>query len=300
MVLLGLALSLLIGVSLGFFGGGGSILTVPLLVYVFGLDPKTAIASSLLIVGAASVSGMLHHWRAGNVELRAGALFSAAGMTGAYFGGRAGAFVDGTLLLLLFASMMVLTAVAMWQGRRSGTAGAQGPYAFRRLLLQGLVVGSFTGLVGAGGGFLIVPALTLWAGLTMRTAVGTSLLVIVLNTGAGFLGYVSHVRVDYPLVAAVGSIAIVGSVIGSRISQRVDPTSLRRGFAALVLIMATFILVVEADVWLDTAREALPGTIPQTAFAVVMLLVGIAAGRSTRRAAQDPLAPRLFSDGGGI
>ena len=118
MPLLGLALSLLIGVSLGFFGGGGSILTVPLLVYVFGLDPKTAIASSLLVVGIASMSGALHHWRAGNVDLRTGLVFGAAGMTGAYVGGRVGAFIDGTLLLLLFASMMVLTAVAMWQGRR--------------------------------------------------------------------------------------------------------------------------------------------------------------------------------------
>src|SRR3990172_3189507 len=102
----GLALSVLVGVSLGFFGGGGSILTVPLLVYVFGLEPKQAIASSLLVVGAASVSGALQHWRAGNVALRTGLSFGAAGMVGAYLGGRASAWVDGTLLLLLFAAMM--------------------------------------------------------------------------------------------------------------------------------------------------------------------------------------------------
>ena len=297
---LGLALSLLIGISLGFFGGGGSILTVPLLVYVFELDPKTAIASSLLIVGAASVSGAVHHFRAGNVNVRTGLLFGAAGMIGAYGGGRVGALVDGTLLLLLFASMMVLTATAMWQGRRAAAPGGSGGRATARLLLQGLVVGSFTGLVGVGGGFLIVPALTLWAGLSMRAAVGTSLLIIVLNAGAGFLGYFGQVAVDYRLVGIVAAIAIAGSFLGSRLATRANPASLRRGFAAFVMTMAVFILVREADVWIETAQEALPGTWPQTVFAVLMLLIGIAAGRGTRRAAREPLEPRLFSDGGGI
>ena len=297
---LGLALSLVIGISLGFFGGGGSILTVPLLVYVFGLDPKTAIASSLLVVGAASTSGALHHWRAGNVDLRTGFLFGAAGMTGAYVGGRIGSFLDGTLLLLLFASMMVLTAVAMWQGRRSSSPGASTKRATSRLLLQGLVVGSFTGLVGAGGGFLIVPALTLWAGLSMRAAVGTSLFIIVLNTMAGFLGYLNHVQVDYTLIGAVTVIAIAGSFVGSRLANQINPASLRRAFAVFVATMAVFILVREADAWITTAQEALPGTAPQVIFALIMLGIGIAAGRATRRAASDPLADRVFSDGGGI
>lgn len=210
---LGLALSVLIGVSLGFFGGGGSILTVPVLVYVFGLDPKQAIASSLLVVAAASLAGALRHWRAGNVELRTGLLFGVAGMAGAYCGGRAGAYVDGTLLLLLFAAMMLLTSLAMWRGRRAAVAAASAERSLWRLLSQGLAVGLFTGLVGAGGGFLIVPALALWAGLPMAAAIGTSLFVIVLNTLAGFFGYVNHVRVDYALVAAVAAAAILGSVL---------------------------------------------------------------------------------------
>ncbi|MGB8330743.1 MAG: sulfite exporter TauE/SafE family protein [Polyangiales bacterium] len=297
---LGLALSLLIGVSLGFFGGGGSILTVPLLVYVFGLDPKTAIASSLLVVGAASTSGAIHHWRVGNVDLRTGLLFGAAGMTGAYLGGRVGAFLDGTLLLLLFACMMVLTSVAMWQGRRARSSGASARRATGRLVLQGLAVGSFTGLVGAGGGFLIVPALTLWAGLSMHVAVGTSLFIIVLNTMAGFLGYLNHVQVDFALIGAVTAMAIAGSFAGSALATRINPASLRRAFAVFVLAMATFILVREVDLWIATAQEALPGTTPQIVFAVLMLAVGIAAGRVTRRAAREPLADRLFTDGGGI
>ena len=142
---LGLALSVLIGVSLGFFGGGGSILTVPLLVYVFGLEPKQAIASSLLIVGVASISGAYQHWRAGNVELRTAMQFGAAGMAGSYLGARAGAFVDGTLLLLLFAAMMVLTSLAMWRGRRAASPATARDRAISRLLMQGFGVGPLHG-----------------------------------------------------------------------------------------------------------------------------------------------------------
>lgn len=300
MSLLGIALSLLIGVSLGFFGGGGSILTVPLLVYVFGLDAKTAIASSLLIVGAASFSGALQHWRLGNVELRTGLLFGAAGMAGAYVGGRAGAFIGGSLLLLLFAAMMVLTSFAMWRGRRAPTRSAMAERATGRLVAQGFGVGTFTGLVGAGGGFLIVPALALWAGIPMPAAVGTSLLIIVMNCLAGFAGYAAHVAVDYRLVAAVTVAAIAGSFLGSRLSHRIDPASLRRAFAGFVAVMAAFILVREADAWATTARDALPATAPEIVFALLMLAVGIAAGRVTRRGESDPLADRAFSQGAGI
>lgn len=297
---LGIVLSLLIGVSLGFFGGGGSILTVPLLVYVFGLDPKEAIASSLLIVAAASVAGAFQHWRAGNVEVRTAIIFGAAGMTGAYVGGRLGALIDGTLLLLLFTAMMILTAVAMWKGRRAQSPPDSTSRAVVQLVLQGLAVGSFTGLVGAGGGFLIVPALTLWAGLSIHAAVGTSLVIIILNTLAGFMGYINHVEVDYALVGVVGGMAIAGSFVGSRLAQRNDPSSLRRLFAAFVGVMAVVMLVREADAWVTTAQAALPVSTPQIIFAVIMLAIGVAAGRVTKRAGRDPAADRLFIDGGGI
>jgi len=299
MSLPGLALALLIGVSLGFFGGGGSILTVPLLVYVFGLEPKQAIASSLLIVGTASASGAIQHWRAGNVELRTGLLFGVAGVVGAYFGGRISALIDGTLLLLLFAAMMVLTSTAMWRGRRAVESASEESGAIRHLLAQGFAVGLLTGLIGAGGGFLIVPALTLWAGLPMPAAVGTSLLIITLNTFSGFAGYQGHVTVDYSLIAAVTTSAVIGSFVGSRLTRLVEPASLRRAFAGFVLLMAGLILFEETETWLVTARSAVPSSLPQLVFALLMLGVGVAAGRVSRpRPARRP-DPR-YQDGAGI
>jgi uncharacterized membrane protein YfcA len=297
---LGIALSALIGVSLGFFGGGGSILTVPLLVYVFGLGPKQAIASSLLIVGVASVSGAIQHWRKGNVRPREGLIFGAAGMLGAYAGGRGGALLDGGLLLLLFAAMMLLTSAAMWRGRASPEDDrGSDRYSPAKLVLQGLAVGGFTGLVGAGGGFLIVPALALWAGLPISAAVGTSLLVIVLKSAAGFVGYSSHVQVDYVLVSWVSAAAIAGSFAGSRLAQRVDPASLRRAFASFVMAMACFVLVREAGLLASTVTPALPGTAPQLAFALVMLVLGVLAGRASKRATQTH-AELSLTEGAGI
>jgi uncharacterized membrane protein YfcA len=300
MYALGLLLSLAIGVSLGLFGGGGSILTIPLLVYVFGLPPKQAIASSLLVVAGASLFAVLQHARAGNLRPRVALFFGPAGMAGAYAGARVAAFVDGGVLLLLFAALMGLTALAMWRGR-SVAAPAGAPEASPgRLVLQGLAVGSFTGLVGAGGGFLIVPALVLWAGLPMPAAVGTSLLAIVLNSLAGYAGYVAHVEVDPALVAAVASCALVGAFLGARLSRRVRPASLRRAFAGFVLGMAVLILVREANLVLETGSAALPSTLPQLLFALAMLGVGIAAGRASRGARAAPGSDDEVEEGAGI
>ena len=300
MSLLGHALASLIGVSLGFFGGGGSILTVPLLVYVFGLDPKVAIASSLPIVGLASLAGAARHWRAGNVRPREGLCFGAAGMAGAYAGGRASVLLDGGMLLLLFAAMMFLTATSMWRGRKAPappvSGGLRSPW---RLSLQGFSVGLFTGLVGAGGGFLIVPALVLWAGLPMAAAVGTSLFIIVLQTSAGFVGYLSHVEVAYRLIASVSAIAIAGSWVGARLANRVDPAALRRAFAAFVMLMACAILAREGSLLAKTLAPALPSNLPQLLLALGMLGLGIFAGRTSKRAAMA-IDEATYRDGAGI
>ena len=297
---IGLALSVLVGLSLGFFGGGGSILTVPLLVYFFGRGPKEAIASSLLIVAVASISGALQHWRAGNLRVRTALVFGTSGMLGAYVGGRAGALLDGGVLLLLFAAMMILTALAMWRGRRAPARKADNPVAPGKLVMQGLAVGSFTGLVGAGGGFLIVPALVVWAALPMPAAIGTSLLVIVFNCLAGFSGYASHVAVDYPLVAAVCACAVAGSVVGSRLTHVVDPDALRKSFAGFVLVMGTFIVGREGSLVVRTAAAALPATLPQLFFALVMLAIGIFAGRVSRGPAGVTAYDTTFEQGEGI
>ena len=288
----GLVLALAIGVSLGFFGGGGSILTVPLFVYAFGLEPKDAIASSLLVVAIASMIGAVQHARAGNVRVREGLVFGMAGMVGAFLGGRVSALIDGGVLLLIFASMMTITALAMWRGRRAPAPREDEPHdgvdlaASGRLALQGLVVGSFTGLIGAGGGFLIVPALALWARLPMPAAIGTSLTIIVMQSLAGFAGHAGHATIDTRLVAAVTVIAVGGTVIGAMVAKATDPARLRRAFAGFVLAMAGFILVREGTLVAQTAGEALPQTVPQLVFAAGMLAVGLWTGRATRSAEQ--------------
>ncbi|MEZ4332127.1 MAG: sulfite exporter TauE/SafE family protein [Myxococcota bacterium] len=301
MFAVGLVLAIAIGLALGFFGGGGSILTVPLLVYVFGLPPKQAIASSLVVVALASTVSAVQHARAGNLRPDAALTFGSAGVVGAYLGGRASAWLDGGLLLLLFAAMMLLTAGAMWRGRRppADPAAAAGRRSPLRLMLQGIAVGGFTGLVGAGGGFLIVPALALWAGLPMTAAVGTSLVIIVMNCIAGYLGYASNVSIDPVVVGGVASSAIAGALVGARLARRIDPASLRRGFALFVLAMGATILVREGALLVRTIGPALPDTWPQVAFALVMLALGAAAGRASTVATRQR-EEMLFQEGGGI
>jgi uncharacterized membrane protein YfcA/uncharacterized membrane protein YedE/YeeE len=244
---LALVLAVAIGVSLGLFGGGGSILTVPVLVYAAGLEPKPAIATSLLVVGVTAAAALVPHARAGLVQWRTGGLFGGAGMVGAFGGAWLARFVDGGLLLLLFAGMMVATAIALWRGARTEppAGGTHPDRPVAKILAEGLAVGLFTGLVGAGGGFLVVPALALLGGLPMPAAVATSLLVVSVKSFAGFLGYLSHVHVDYALALGVSGAAVVGSVGGAWLARRLAPERLRRGFAAFVLAMAGFVLVRE-------------------------------------------------------
>jgi uncharacterized membrane protein YfcA len=245
MMALGIAASLLIGVSLGLLGGGGSILTVPLLVYVLGVEPKTAIAMSLLVVGVTSASAAVVHARAGRVRWRTAFLFGAGGMSGAFLGGRGSRFLPPGLLLLLFSGVMVAAAVAMLRRKEApGTPSVEEPAHFPvwRVLAQGLGVGVLSGLVGAGGGFLIVPALVL-VGLPTPVAMATSLVVISLQCLAGLLGHLGHVQLPWGLTAAVIGTAVSGSFLGGRLAGRVSPATLRKGFAVFVLGIACFMLV---------------------------------------------------------
>jgi uncharacterized membrane protein YfcA len=238
-VALPLVLAFLMGVTLGLLGGGGSILTVPLLVEVVGLEAKPAIATSLLVVGTTSAAALALHARAGNVRWRTGAVFGVAGMAGAYAGGLLGRHLPGSLLLLLFSAVMAATGSAMWRGPAHPPARVGEPHA-AILLLLGFGVGGVAGLVGAGGGFLVVPALAMLGGLPMGAAVGTSLLAIALNSLAGFAGYASHVTIDLHLALALSAVAALGSLAGARTSAFVRPERLRRGFAVFVLALAAW------------------------------------------------------------
>ncbi|CAL9328728.1 sulfite exporter TauE/SafE family protein [Streptomyces sp. enrichment culture] len=239
-----LVLALLVGVSLGLLGGGGSILTVPLLVYVADMGAKEAIATSLFVVGVTSAVGMINHARGGRVRWRTGVLFGAAGMAGAYTGGLLGGHIPDVVLLIAFAVMMIVTAAAMLRGRRGADPDrVHRKTPVRRVLLDGAVVGLATGLVGAGGGFLVVPALALLGGLPMPVAIGTSLLVIAMKSAAGFAGYLSTVQIDWPLTWAVTAFAVLGSLAGARLAGRVPARLLSRLFAWFVLAMGTFVLV---------------------------------------------------------
>lgn len=241
-MLLAIVLSLLIGLSLGLLGGGGSILTLPILVYAVGVEPREAIATSLIVVGVTSLVAVAQHARKGNVDLRTGAIFGVAGMIGAYLGGVVAGFFPATVLLLLFAGIMVATAVAMLRGRGVSAEKAHQRLPVGRVLFDGLVVGLVTGLVGAGGGFLVVPALALLGGLPMHRAVGTSLLVIAMKSFAGFAGHATHVNIDLTLTSVVTLAAVVGSFGGAALAPRVPASSLRKYFAWFVLAMAAYLV----------------------------------------------------------
>ncbi len=246
MIALTVALAVLVGVSLGLLGGGGSILTVPLLAYVAGMDAKQAIATSLLVVGATSAVGAISHARAARVQWRVGLVFGAAGMAGAYAGGLLARFIPGTVLLIGFAVMMVATAIAMLRGRRNvESAAGEHPLPVLKIIAEGLVVGLVTGLVGAGGGFLVVPALVLLGGLPMPIAVGTSLVVIAMKSFAGLGGYLSSVHIDWTLAAMVTAAAVVGGLLGARLTALVNPDALRKAFGWFVLIMSSVIFAQE-------------------------------------------------------
>ena len=245
---------LAIGVLLGLTGGGGSILTVPLLVYVVGLDAKVAIVTSMLIVGVTSLAALLSHSRAGRVAWRTGAIFGLAGMAGAYAGGAIAQHIADAWLLLLFAAVMISSGLAMLRRTCSVHPVAANPAVsverrIHRVLMDGLGVGLVTGLVGAGGGFLVVPALALLGGLPMHTAVGTSLLVIIMNCAAGVASYalVSHVPLDAQSAVVISVLAIVGTMVGTRLARSISSAQLQRGFGVFVLIVAAILICVEGS-----------------------------------------------------
>jgi uncharacterized membrane protein YfcA len=245
MLILGFALALLVGLSLGLLGGGGSILTVPIFVYILDIEAKAAIAMSLAVVGGTSLIGALRHGQVGNVNARVALIFGPVAMIGTYLGARLSVFFSGAMQLALFAVVMLLAAffmlresLALPTPRRPRRPGL----ALVLIVAEGLFVGVLTGLVGVGGGFLIVPVLVLLTGLPMKQAVGTSLLVIALKSFAGFAGYVGQVDVNWGFMAGFTAVAIVGIWIGAHLLQYVSQVVLKRAFAVLLLVMGFWIL----------------------------------------------------------
>ncbi len=254
--ILGHLIAVAIGISLGLIGGGGSILAVPTLVYVIGVPPKSAIAMSLAIVGTVSLLGAIPHWKLGNVQLKTAAMFGGSTMLGAYLGARLAMlpFISGALQMLLFATMMVLAAGFMLRksARISRSASVQEPdlqlypqpickYCWLWLISEGIGVGILTGLVGVGGGFAIVPALVLLAKVPMKQAIGTSLVVITLNSMAGFLGYFGRVPLDGELMISFTVAASLGIVVGAYLVRFIQAKHLQTAFGYFLLLMAAFI-----------------------------------------------------------
>ncbi|MGE0351905.1 MAG: sulfite exporter TauE/SafE family protein [Gemmatimonadales bacterium] len=247
MTYLGYLLAVLIGLSLGLLGGGGSILTVPVFVYVLDYGVKESVAMSLVVVGLTSLFGVYHHWRVRNVNFRAALAFGPTAMVGSVGGAELALHVSGAFQLAVFGAVMLAAAGFMYFGQRLfAGAGEEDPVRRRPLALVGLLgagVGMLTGLVGVGGGFLYVPALVLLGGLGMKEAVGTSLILITLSCVSSFLRYLGTVPLDWPAMGIFTLLAFVGVVIGTALVKRVSQAGLRRAFALFLVVMGTFVLV---------------------------------------------------------
>ena len=261
--LLASPLGFLIGASLGALGGGGSILAVPALVYAAGQTPKHATTTSLVLVAITALIGIVPHWRAGRVRFGPGVIFGLAGIGGSLLGSHWNAAVDANVLLLAFAGLMLVAAAAMWrriasapkpQPRSLGAAAnpvGPAPRAMVhldlativRVALAGTVVGLLTGFFGVGGGFVIVPALVLALRFSMPEAVGTSLLVITINSAVALTTRLQSGSIEWATVMPFTAASLIGVVVGSRLASTRDSTSLERWFVLLLVVVATYTAV---------------------------------------------------------
>lgn len=254
--------SALIGLSLGLIGGGGSIMTVPVLVYLFGTSPLLATSYSLFIVGSTSLVGAVNNYRKGLVNIRTALLFGSSSITTVFLTRKfiiplvpkhivfIGGFelTESILTMLLFAVLMVLAASAMIKRNEQGKETPKGNTSelnLLKLLGYGVGIGLATGILGAGGGFLLIPTLVLMVGLPMKEAVGTSLLIIALNSLIGFTGDLGHFKIDWLFLFKITAIAIAGIFAGGYIGKKINGEKLKKGFGWFVLAMGIYIIVKE-------------------------------------------------------
>jgi uncharacterized membrane protein YfcA len=258
MEIAGYIASLFIGVSLGLIGGGGSILTVPILVYLFGISPTLAISYSLFIVGFTSLVGAYKNYRKGLVNFKTVLLFGSSSISTVFVARkfiipflpdvffRIGSFevTHSLFVMVVFAILMVAASVSMIRNKKvDADVKANSNPAI--LIVYGVLIGLVTGFLGAGGGFLLIPALVILMKLPMKEAIGTSLLIIALNSLVGFLGDIGHHPIDWLFISIVSAIAIAGILIGGYFNQKVDSNKLKKGFGWFVLVMGIYILVKE-------------------------------------------------------
>jgi uncharacterized membrane protein YfcA len=265
MLIVAIPVGLLIGLSLGALGGGGSILTVPALVYLLGMDPRAATTGSLIIVGVTAIFGMLAHRRDGHVRVLQGIVFGALEAVGAVAGTRLSLAVPPDVLLAGFAVLMLAVAALMLTRRRV-PAGAGGPgqghgervpldvpiitfspsFACAcpraaKVLIAAVAVGLMTGFFGVGGGFLVVPALVLALDFPMPVAVGTSLLVIAINSATSLVARAgTGIDIDWTIIGVFTAAAVIGSLLGARIATRARPETLRIAFSVLIIAVGLY------------------------------------------------------------
>lgn len=250
--------SILIGISLGLIGGGGSILTVPILVYLFQINPESATSYSLFVVGMTAMVGAYRHYKLGNLKPRSALYFAIPSIFSLLFvrkillpgipdilfsAGRLTVTKD-LLIMIVFAILMILASLSMI--RTAVSTENTGTFNKTKLAGIGLMVGFVTGFLGAGGGFLIIPALLFFANLPMKQAVGTSLLIICINSMIGFSGdLINGSAINYQLLFTVTSIAIIGLLIGTQLSRRIDGSKLKPAFGWFILVMGCYIILKE-------------------------------------------------------
>ena len=254
--------ALLIGLTLGLLGSGGSILTVPVLVYLVGEPEKLAIAESLGIVTLISLVGAIPFALKRQIDWRSVLYFGVPGMAGAYLGAYLSAFISGSVQLLFFAGVMLLASFMMFRKDRPvSPVTASTPHAAWKIMIEGLVVGVVTGIVGVGGGFLIVPALVILGGLPMHLAIGTSLAIIALKSASGFYKYIDVLAeagfsMNWSLILLFTVIGIAGTFAGKLIGSRISQDVLKRSFAVFLVAMGTFILWQNAGALVRTDHPA--------------------------------------------
>ena len=243
---------LLIGVMLGLTGGGGSLLSVPALIYFAGLSVKNAVANSLAIVTITSFFALVLMAKRKNIDWRVGIIFSSISVLGAFLGAKLAAFVPALVILMLFYSVMLMSGFSMIEKAILKPQKIKRPnISLFKLTSLGFGLGAFTGLVGAGGGFLVVPVLIIYAGLGVKVAVGTSLLVVSFKSLAAFIGYSSHAVIDYSLIGYLTGLAALGAMAGVLIGSRISESRLQLLFGLTIFISAMLLSAYEIISWLD-------------------------------------------------